>query len=367
MREVLSLNFLFLEPFFGGSHRNFVEGIISNSRHRIEVISLPARFWKWRMRGAALHFFKRIRKIEEYDGIMASDLMSLSDLKTLIGPSCPPVLVYFHENQLSYPVPPGESMDFQFGFTDITTALAADRVLFNSHFHFNTFFDRLPDFLNMMPDYRPRWVVEAIMKKSGVLYPGCQFDSGHSEFFEDSVPPLIIWNHRWEFDKRPEDFFEVLDSVVEKGMDFRLALLGEDFQSVSGSFLSAKERFSKRIIQYGYVKSQEEYLEWLKKGSIVVSTAIQENFGISIVEAARFGCLPLVPDRLSYPEIFPEEFHQYVLYENLEDLTERLLYVLSDLSAFRSARKKISRSMTRFAWENVINSYDTELEALAGL
>ena len=47
---------------------------------------------------------------------------------------------------------PLETRDYQYGFTDITSALAADRILFNSKTHFRTFFDTLPHFLKMMPE-----------------------------------------------------------------------------------------------------------------------------------------------------------------------------------------------------------------------
>lgn len=49
------LKFLYLEPFFGGPHREFTQGWVAHSRHCIDLLTLPARFWKWRMRGAALH------------------------------------------------------------------------------------------------------------------------------------------------------------------------------------------------------------------------------------------------------------------------------------------------------------------------
>ena len=223
------MKFLFLEPFFGGSHKDFAQGLVSHSRHRIDLVTLPARFWKWRMRGAALYFAKKIPSLKPYDGLITTDLMSLSDLKSLWKGSTLPSLVYFHENQLTYPLAPGERMDFQFGFTDITTALAADRVLFNSHTHFNAFFSSLPDFLNMMPEYRPKWVVDEIRNKAEVLYPGCHFPAlgGRvSSVPPADLPPLIIWNHRWEFDKNPGDFFDALDAVLERGLNFRLALLG---------------------------------------------------------------------------------------------------------------------------------------------
>jgi hypothetical protein len=250
------MKFLFLEPFYGGSHRDFADG--------------------W-MRGAALYLAKKVKNPAEYDGLITSSLMSLSDLKALWGAYCPRALVYFHENQLSYPLPPGETMDYQFGFTDVTTGLVGDRVLFNSQTHMDAFFGSLPGFIKMMPEYRPNWVVDRIRDKATVLYPGCNYPAGPAELkaWDFSKPPLIIWNHRWEFDKSPETFFSALESVLSGGIEFRLALLGENFQVVPKPFLTARERFGKRIVQYGYEVSKKKYHDWLKQGVIVVSIAQQ--------------------------------------------------------------------------------------------
>ncbi|MDA3941475.1 MAG: DUF3524 domain-containing protein, partial [Spirochaetia bacterium] len=51
-----SLKILFLESFYSGSHKAFADGLIKNSKHNIEILTMPARFWKWRMKGAALYF-----------------------------------------------------------------------------------------------------------------------------------------------------------------------------------------------------------------------------------------------------------------------------------------------------------------------
>jgi glycosyltransferase involved in cell wall biosynthesis len=365
------LRFLFIEPFFGGSHRNFAEGLVSHSRHKIDLLTLPARFWKWRMRGAALYFATKIPSLKTYQGLITTDLMSLSDFKALAGRSCPPTLVYFHENQLTYPLAPGESMDFQFGFTDITTALVANRVLFNSQTHFDAFFTRLPEFLNMMPEYRPKWVINAIRKKAGVLYPGCYFPPESTALPrtqpEHDLPLLIIWNHRWEYDKNPKDFFNALDSVLEGGLDFRLALLGENFQMVPKEFIAARDRYGHRIVCYGHEESVERYFGWLDKGSIIVSTANQENFGMSVVEAIRCGCIPLLPDRLSYPEIIPKPFHADFLYKNHAELVEKLCFIIANYPQLQEKGQNLAKQMACFGWENLIGQYDGELEKLANL
>ena len=363
------LNFLFLEPFFGGSHREFAKGLIAHSQHRIDLFTLPARFWKWRMRGAALYFANQFSSLEKYAGLITTDLMSLSDYRALSKGHWPPALVYFHENQLTYPLAPGEHMDYQFGFTDITTALTADRVLFNSHTHCDAFFSRLPGFIKMMPEYRPKWVVDQIRLKSDVLYPGCRFPaqapSGADSKRES--PPLIIWNHRWEFDKNPDQFFEALDAALENGTEFRLALLGENSQTIPKAFIRARDRYGGRIVQYGYVASREAYIKWLRRGSIVISTAQQENFGIAVVEAIRYGCVPLLPARLVYPEIIPDAFHSRVLYKDKHELVEKLTELITQYSEFQVLRRKLSAAMGKFAWENLIDRYDEELEKLARL
>jgi glycosyltransferase involved in cell wall biosynthesis len=360
--------FLFLEPFYGGSHREFADGLIQQTKHSIDLVTLPARFWKWRMRGAALYFFKKIKSFSDYRGLIVTDLMSLADLKALCGPDFIPSLVYFHENQLTYPTAPDESIDYQFGFTNITTALAADKIYFNSKTHYNAFFSALPGFINMMPEYNPKWVASEIRQKADIMYPGCAFSNGKNINIKKAGNniPLIVWNHRWEFDKNPKDFFHALDSLIERGLDFELALLGENFQTIPSDFIDAKERYNDRILSYGYVESREEYIEWLAKGDIVISTAIQENFGMSIVEAVRYGCIPLVPNRVSYPEIIPESFHSDFLYDSFEELVNKLVMIISvEFDQMQKKAARLAEHMETFSWKNCIQDYDTALEELS--
>ncbi|HYV19950.1 MAG TPA: DUF3524 domain-containing protein [Verrucomicrobiae bacterium] len=366
---------LFLNPFHGGSHRAFAEGWAKHSRHELTLQTLPARFWKWRMRGAALHFARKVTDPQTFDALVVTDLMSLSDLKALWGETCPPALAYFHENQLSYPLPPGEAIDYQFGFTDITTCLAARRVLFNSRFQHDAFIERLPGFLGMMPEFQPRWAIEAIRARAGVLQPGVDFGAGPGATTPQGEPaprrsdgaPLIIWNHRWEFDKNPSAFFAALDGCLARGRDFRLALLGENFQVVPKEFEAARDRYGARVVHYGYVESRADYLEWLRRGDIVVSTADQENFGMAVVEAIASGCLPLLPRRLAYPEVLPEEFHAACLYSDAADLGARLEALLGGGARGAAAerlRVALAAAMRCHDWARATVPFDREIDLL---
>lgn len=359
------LRFLFLEPFYGGSHRDFADGLVAHSRHEIRLVTLPHRFWKWRMRGAAIYWSDRIEDPAGYDGLIVSSLLNLADLKALWGDRCPPALVYFHENQLTYPSAPDIRHDHQPGFTNIVTALTAQRLLFNSHTHRDAFCAALPEFIRIMPDFRPKWITRVVEKKSAVAYPGCHFSNCSAFQPKENKPaPLIVWNHRWEHDKNPESFFQALKKMMDHGLDFQVALLGEAFAQMPGVFEQAPRQLGKRLVQYGRVSSRNEYFRWLKRGHIVISTAFQENFGIAVVEAMRHGCLPLLPNRLSYPEILPKAFHKAFLYSHQDDLENKLIDLLVQHQKYSSERRRLSNAMQGFAWENRIHQFDEELVRL---
>ena len=79
------MRILFLEPFFGGSHRDFAEGLAANSGCRVDLLTLPPRFWKWRMRGAALHFVRKIADLSVYDGLLPAGVVLCGGSARLAG------------------------------------------------------------------------------------------------------------------------------------------------------------------------------------------------------------------------------------------------------------------------------------------
>jgi glycosyltransferase involved in cell wall biosynthesis len=96
----------------------------------------------------------------------------------------------------------------------------------------------------------------------------------------------------------------------------------------------------------------------------VVSSALQENFGISIVEAVRHGCIPLLPQRLSYPEIMPKDLHPRIFYETETDLVEKLKHILLNVHEYKPLRERLSADMARFSWEIIVKQYDKVLKRL---
>lgn len=339
---------LALEPFYGGSHRAFLDGLVQHSRHEILPITMTARFWKWRMQGGAVTLARKALLAWddgfEPDVIFASDMVNLPAFVSLTRDklSDVPVIFFLHENQLTYPLRPGNDRDYTYAYINYLGCLTADRVVFNSQFHYNEFHEALPAMLRIFPDYTHFQTVPKIRKKSSVLHLGIKLlehdaldDSFPARSWGPGMkPPVILWNQRWEYDKNPEAFFRLMNRLDDVGCKFRLILAGEHFEEQPEEFDLAFQRYADRILHYGYAEDFNEYSQLLHRSDLVVSTSIHEFFGIAIMEAIYCGCHPLLPDRLTYPEMIPAHLHRPllhapVLYENEEDLFNILRSILN--------------------------------------
>jgi glycosyltransferase involved in cell wall biosynthesis len=151
---------------------------------------------------------------------------------------------------------------------------------------FNSFFHKELAYHTRVLDLDKAWAMGSI------VYP---------EFVKPTLKENIcVFPHRLNAEKQPQ----VFDSVVDK-----LRPLFPEWQ-----FIKTQE----------IRRNKQEYTDLLNKSKVAVSCALQETFGLSMVEATLCGCIPVVPNRLSYVELYDEAFR----YPNEATLFYRLLEVL---------------------------------------
>lgn len=112
------------------------------------------------------------------------------------------------------------------------------------------------------------------------------YTRGLFEPYKHQVPKenIIVFPHRIAPEKRV-DLFEKLSKVPEL----------------------AHYQF---VIAMNQNLSKEEYHNLLLRSKFAVSFAEQETLGISMYEAACAGAIPIVPNRLSYMEMYPDKFRR---------------------------------------------------------
>ena len=359
------MKILLVEPYYTGSHKQWAEGLQKFSKNEIRIISMKGQFWKWRMHGGAVTLARQFLELKwKPDFILASDMLDLSTFLSItrVLSYNIPTAIYFHENQLSYPWSPKDrdiekNRDSHYGFINYASSLVADKVLFNSKYQMDSYFEALKKLLNNFPDNRETATIKDIKIKSKVLNLGLDLKRYDKYFTENINTPIILWNHRWEYDKDPETFFQTLEKLKNNGFDFRLAVLGENFSQSPQIFNKAKILFKNNIVHWGYSNSLKDYATWLWKSDIIPVTSKQEFFGASVMEAVYCNTYPILPNRLSYPELLPQRFHKDHIYQNKEDLYQKLAWAIKNITTVRNS--DIRKIATKYDWSNIISKYES--------
>lgn len=181
---------------------------------------------------------------------------------------------------------------------------------------------QLVEFAN--PQYKlPIYVTGLPLYRSGMEFPTEPVEKEN----------IVVFPHRLAPEKQPEVFRRIAEHLQDK-------LKGWQFI------------FSKEVC-----KTKAEYYHLLARSKISVSCALQETWGIAMQESVFAGCIPLVPDRLSYAEMYPRlmryQFDKH-LAESLLSLckepqqTDLLLKLVSDIGkAFETRATDAIPAMVR--------------------
>ncbi|MFT7665139.1 MAG: glycosyltransferase involved in cell wall biosynthesis, partial [Planctomycetota bacterium] len=241
------MRILAAEPYAAPSHSLFLEGLAKHSSHDIQIESLPARSWKWRMRTASIHFAQILENDGPWDLLFASDFLNLAETLALLSSSKRqiPTVAYFHENQLTYPLQAGEELDVHHALTHIHTILASECTLFNSFYHRDSFIAAASELLKKVPDVAVSRVIPSMREKCSVLPLGIELSAGAPA--PPTQVPTILWPHRWEYDKDPATFLSTLIELDQQGIEFRLRLAGQRFRTQPPELKEIKTRFADRI------------------------------------------------------------------------------------------------------------------------
>jgi len=356
----LKANAWLLSAYRAESHAAWADWLVSTfDEFDWQRLELPGRHFAWRIRGNPLSWLDAL-PADPPELVVATSMVDLATLKGL-NPCLAGVrtLYYFHENQFAYPHGSKQLKALEPKMVQLYGALAADSVLFNSEYNRTGFLDGAARLLDRMPDHVPPGVADRIAAKSDVLPVPIRLISPAQE----RDPGLIVWNHRWEHDKHPELFADAMIALAGRGADFRLALLGWRHEKTPPALARLREKLADRIAADGRLTT-DDYRALLARAGIAVSTSKHEFQGISMLEAASAGCIPLVPDALCYPEIYPAEYRYPA--GDQDALVNRLVDWLGGNAPGALNVERWSALQLEPAWRNVLLDEDMRLHEAMG-
>jgi glycosyltransferase involved in cell wall biosynthesis len=231
-----------------------------------------------------------------------------------------------HENQFAYPASKEQHNSIDPQMVNLYAAIAAGEVLFNSDWNRRSFLDGVEQLFRRLPDGIPEGTLELISAKSRVLpvpiddhvflseteRQNCE--AGERLWLngqkpgKGALPIRIVWAARWEYDKGPDRLLAILQELERRAVNFQMCVLGESFRSVPVAMATIQQQFAHRLAQFGYTSNRTAYYQWLGSADVILSTALHEFQGLAVLEAVAAGCVPIVPAREVYPELFTAEY-----------------------------------------------------------
>ncbi len=289
-----------LSAYRSDSHAWWADWLQQLEEYDWRAFELPGRHFRWRIRGNPLSWLDSFdQQIPEL--IVATSMVDIATIRGLHPRLAHvPCLYYFHENQFAYPAGEHQVKSIEPQMVQLYGALAASACIFNSHYNLDSFIEGVEQLSRQLPDAIPDELAARIRDKSSVLPVAFEPVAARPV----KQPGLILWNHRWEYDKQPELFAAAVFELERRGVDFQLALLGNRHEPPHHALLRLREELPHRI-QHDKRADPDSYREILGQSAVVVSTAIHEFQGLAVLEAVSAGAIPVVPDALCYPEQYP--------------------------------------------------------------
>lgn len=375
------MRILLLSAYDALSHRYWREGLVSQLDH-IDwvVLSLPPRFFRFRVRGNPLSWVADQREVleDDYDLVIATSLVDISTLRGLI-PSLAntPLWVYCHENQFAYPPSADKRHEVQHELEAkmvfLYALMSADAVSFNSRWNRQTAIEGIKKLMAQLPEKMAPSLLEQLQRKSDVLpvpllpchSAPCHSAPGSTRAPSQGAQPLrLLWNHRWEYDKGPDLLLAFVQLLGEQPDHYQLNIVGQQFRRQPEAFAQIKAHVQASdnltMGRWGFVESRADYLEVMTNCDIVLSTALHDFQGVAVLEAAQYGLIPLLPDALVYPEIFADQYR----YTVADDDRVTAQNMLARLLQWGQTRLPAAADVSRFEWSKLRPAYQAQIDRL---
>jgi len=355
-------NILVLEPWYQGSHRSWVDGWRSNSRHTIDIVDGFDSGWRRSLVTAPTRFAEAINETRQpVDALVASTPIDLATVFGLVHRSIrrPPTLLYMHESQIGYPPGPKGGQPYRAMINDWNAIASADRIAVATQFHADLLVEQMPDFADgLVRGSGPK--IKSILNGVHVLPVG--IDTSGLRPITVGGPIRVLWNHRWSHDKNPGEFVHAVTVLAAEGHEFALYALGEVEHGGEKAYSRLTSHLADRVLLSGR-QTYDIYRQVLCRSDVVISTAQHEFFGLAVAEAISAGARPLLPDRLAYPEILPDGLSSQFLYRgSLEDSLRSTLAQPRD--EVHRYRQETMEYVSKFSWPTVAPKYDSLVDEM---
>lgn len=234
------------------------------------------------------------------------------------------------------------------GLLQIIGTIAADAVAVNSE-HTRTMM--VESFGKVLSEDR----IRKILDKTTLHRFGLVDEPLLSKEVREYEKPVVVYNHRMELYKQPDKTADVLRELRDAGYDFEVWLTQHIGQS------SSKMPADRLVGDPDY----DTYIDNIAVPAINTINSKHETFCISMLDSMALGHLPVVPNRVTFPEIVPDGYP--FVFESTSEQRDMIAHIIDNWQSVRDewSGKLVRRARTTFAIDKYVERYGAWLDRVA--
>jgi hypothetical protein len=136
----------------------------------------------------------------------------------------------------------------------------------------------------------------------------------------------VLFTSRLDDEKRPDLFLQLAKQYRVNFVDH---LADVQFEILSGRDFPPD--FQQQASDYGVMCSKvtkTQYFMRLSRSAVMVNTAVQDFVSYGLGDALAYGCQPLMPDWLTFPDVLQHDSKYLYLNQNMQDAALKLWMLL---------------------------------------
>jgi len=124
---------------------------------------------------------------------------------------------------------------------------------------------------------------------------------------QDARSCQVIYTSRWDMEKNPEFFCQLIDAVMRERSDIKFAVctgapqLRSNNASLIAQALTMEQKYPFNFKIF-LNQTKQEYFTHLRNSQVQFNCASQDFVSYTLLDATAFGCMPLYPDYLTFPD-----------------------------------------------------------------
>ena len=189
-----------------------------------------------------------------------------------------------------------------------------------------------------------------------VVWEQASITDAEIERARTSRSKMVIYSSRWDREKHPEIFCQLATMVLKERKDIQFhvctgaPLLRSNSSDLSMLAMQMQQDYPRHFYVHTHL-TKAEYFEWLLMAKVQFNCSDQDWVAYTLLDATAFGCMPLYPKFLSFPDALHHR-KDFLYTKNNVGEARDLLYKLIDGPQLDVSwvYEKYERSIHRQVW-----------------